>query len=86
MGSHHASISVWAYHGRAYISASETIEMRNQMLLSFGVYLLVMLVAEPMLGVGLWLAFAMFNATRGVTLFWRMPALERRAGLLTSQQ
>ena len=79
-------ISVWAYQlDGAYIGASETIEMRNQMLLSFGVYLLVMLVAEPMMGVhGLWLAFAMFNATRGVTLFWRMPALERRAGLLAA--
>ena len=77
-------VSVWAYQlDGAYIGASETIEMRNQMIVSFGVYLLVMLIAQSVIGAhGLWLAFVVFNATRGVTLFLRMPALERRAGLI----
>ncbi|MEJ8572548.1 MATE family efflux transporter [Microbaculum marinum] len=57
-----------------FIGATWSDDMRNMMLVSLAVYLLVWLVATPLLGNhGLWLALAVFLLVRGLTLAARYP-------------
>ncbi len=52
-----------------FIGATWSAEMRNMMLLSVAVYLVVWVVLVPPLGItGLWIAFLVFLGVRGVTL------------------
>ncbi|WP_075214928.1 MATE family efflux transporter [Mongoliimonas terrestris] len=62
-----------------YIGATWSREMRNMMLASVVVYLLVLAVAIPVLGNhGLWLALLVFLGARGITLSWRLKPLSAR--------
>ena len=67
----------WMLDG-IFIGATRTKDMRNMMLVSFGVYWLsVWLLLEPFGNHGLWAALIIFFVARGVTLAVRYPALER---------
>ncbi|MEP1765452.1 MAG: MATE family efflux transporter [Sulfitobacter sp.] len=63
-----------------FVGATRSRDMRNMMALSFGVYLLCVLVLVPLLGNhGLWCAMLVSFVARAVTLGARYPALERAA-------
>ena len=67
----------WMLDG-IFIGATRTRDMRNMMLVSFGVYWLsIWLLLEPFGNHGLWAALIIFLVARGVTLAVRYPALER---------
>lgn len=67
----------WMLDG-IFIGATRTKDMRNMMLVSFGVYWLsIWLLLEPFGNHGLWAALIIFFVARGVTLAVRYPALER---------
>lgn len=70
---------VWCYQlDGIFIGATRTAAMRNAMLVSTAAYFAAWAALAPYLGNhGLWAAFVLFLAVRGVTLAWRYPALER---------
>ena len=72
-------VSVWAFQlDGIFIGATRAKDMRNAMLVSFLIYLLLVLYLVPLLGNhGLWLAFTMFMVARGVTLMALYPRLEK---------
>jgi MATE family multidrug resistance protein len=73
-------IAAWMLDG-IFIGATRTRELRNAMALSVAVYAAALAVLLPAFGNnGLWAALMVLNATRGVTLASRYPALEAQAG------
>ncbi|MDP1674195.1 MAG: MATE family efflux transporter [Burkholderiales bacterium] len=68
-------VGVWAYtYDGVYLAATRTRIMRNTVLLSFMVFLLVLHLAMPLFGnAGLWGALAVFLGLRGVLLHLFMP-------------
>ncbi len=69
--------AAWMLDG-IFIGATRTGDMRNMMALSLVVYVVAVLALVPPLGNhGLWLAFLVSFAARGVTLGARYAALER---------
>jgi len=63
-----------------FIGATRTRDMRNMMLLSLAIYLLVWAALTPPLGNhGLWAALMILFVTRALTLSFRFPALKRDA-------
>lgn len=63
-----------------FVGATRSGDMRNMMALSFGVYVICVLLLVPMLGNhGLWLAMLISFVVRAITLGARYPALERAA-------
>jgi MATE family multidrug resistance protein len=55
-----------------FIGATWSVDMRNAMLVSLGVYLVAgWLLAMPLGITGWWIALLVFLATRGLTLLWR---------------
>jgi MATE family multidrug resistance protein len=72
-------IAAWMLDG-IFIGATETRAMRNAALASVTVYGVAVAVLLPAFGNhGLWAALMILNATRGITLGLRYPALEARA-------
>ncbi len=72
-------IAAWMLDG-IFIGATETRALRNAMILSVAVYAVALAILLPRFGNhGLWAALMILNATRGVTLGLRYPALEARA-------
>lgn len=72
-------IAAWMFDG-VFIGATETRALRNAMILSVAVYAAALALLLPVFGNhGLWGALLILNATRGVTLGLRYPALEARA-------
>jgi len=73
-------IAAWMLDG-VFIGATETRALRNAMAVSVAVYVAALALLVPAWGNhGLWAALMFLNATRGVTLGLRYPALEARAG------
>ena len=73
-------IAAWMLDG-IFIGATETRAMRNAAIASGAVYVAALALLVPALGNhGLWAALMVLNATRGLTLAVRYPALEARAG------
>jgi MATE family multidrug resistance protein len=73
-------IASWMLDG-IFIGATWTRAMRWAMLQSVVVYVIGLLIAVPNLGNhGLWLALMILNITRGLTLGYRYPALEKTVG------
>ncbi len=69
----------WMMDG-VFIGATRSADMRNMMALSFVVYITAIWALVPGLGNhGLWLAYLISFAVRGITLLARYPALERAA-------
>ncbi len=63
-----------------FIGATWSADMRNMMLLSLALYLLVWWVLTPLIGVtGLWTALLVFLGIRGLTLLWRSQVKVRTA-------
>jgi MATE family multidrug resistance protein len=59
-----------------FIGATWSRDMRNMMLLSVLVYLVVWLCLAPLYGNhGLWIALLVFLGARSITLYWRMRRL-----------
>ena len=63
-------IAVWSFQlDGIYIGATKTVAMRNAMIISMAVfYVLVYILVPPLGNHGLWLAFLIFFAMRGITL------------------
>lgn len=72
---------VWCFQlDGVFTGATQTRDMRNMMLLSLGVFLVVFAVLGARFGNhGLWAAQMIFYLTRAVTLVWRMPKLVKKA-------
>ncbi len=72
-------IGSWMLDG-IFIGATETRAMRNAMLLSVAIYVVVLAALVPAFGNhGLWASLMVLNVVRAVTLALRYPALEARA-------
>lgn len=71
-------VASWMFDG-IFIGATQTRELRNMMILSVVVYCVAaVLLATSFGNHGLWAALMVFNIARGITLWLRYPALERR--------
>ncbi|NRB17189.1 MAG: MATE family efflux transporter [Rhodobacteraceae bacterium] len=71
--------AAWMLDG-IFIGATATRDMRNMMVVSFGIYAASVALLLPMLGNhGLWLALLISFVARGISLGLRYPALEARA-------
>ena len=73
-------VSVWSYQmDGVYFGATATREVRNMMILCFGVFLASIWLIPPSFGNhGLWLALTVFNGARGVSLVWRLAKMRDR--------
>ena len=72
-------IAAWMLDG-IFIGATQTRALRNAMVLSVAIYAAALALLLPAFGNhGLWAALMILNASRGVTLGLRYPALEARA-------
>ena len=78
----HPIVGVWCFQlDGIFIGATRTADMRNAMIVSFGVYLGVWwLLWGSLQNHGLWIAFLVFFMVRGVTLAVRYPSLLRSVG------
>jgi MATE family multidrug resistance protein len=72
-------IGVWAYEfDGIFVGTTHAREMRNAMVIALAVYLLVWYLAQPLGNHGLWLAFLVFMAARGVVMGAIYLGLRRR--------
>ncbi len=73
---------VWGYQlDGIFFGATRGREMRNAMFVSLAAYLAAVEVFRPLLGNhGLWLAFTVLMAVRGLTLAYYYPRIERDIG------
>ncbi|SFI20815.1 MATE family efflux transporter [Jannaschia pohangensis] len=73
-------VAAWMLDG-VFIGATRSRDMRNMMILSFGIYLAALALLVPLLdNHGLWAALMVSFLARGLSLGARYPALERAAG------
>ncbi len=77
-------IGVWCFLlDGVFIGATRTADMRDMMLLSFGVYLATLAILAPAFGNhGIWAAHCVFFIARAITLAWKYPELARAAETL----
>lgn len=72
-------VASWMLDG-IFIGATRTRDMRNMMAISLAVYVLSLLALMPAFGNhGLWAALLISFVARGLTLWWKYPALEQAA-------
>lgn len=71
-------VSVWGFQlDGVFIGATRARDLRDSMLLSVGVFLLLAVAFERWIGNhGLWAAFCLFNAMRGLTLGLRLKRID----------
>ncbi len=79
-------ISVWPFvFDGIYIGATRAREMRNMMLLAvFAAYLPAWFLLQPWANDGLWAAFMVFLAARGLGLGWLYRRIEGREGFVAT--
>lgn len=72
-------VSVWSFQlDGIYFGCTWSKEMRNSMALSLIVYLLSLAILVPAFANhGLWAAFTLLMAARGITMGWMLPRLQR---------
>jgi MATE family multidrug resistance protein len=72
-------VSLWAFtYDGVYLAATRTTVMRNTVMLSFAVYVVLLFTLVPAYGnAGLWIAVAAFLGLRGLLLHLSFPALMR---------
>jgi MATE family multidrug resistance protein len=72
-------IGVWAYtYDGVYLAATRTTAMRNTVILSFAVYVTILITLVPVYGnTALWIALATFLGLRGLLLHLLYPVLAR---------
>jgi MATE family multidrug resistance protein len=65
-------VSVWSFlYDGVFVGATRAREMRDVMLLAtFAVFLPAWYLLQPLGNHGLWLAFMLFMATRGLGMHW----------------
>ena len=70
-------VSVWAYtYDGVYLAATHTKAMRNAVIASFGVFLVLLYTLMPLYGnTGLWIAVAAFLGGRALLLHLLFPKL-----------
>jgi MATE family multidrug resistance protein len=78
-------VSVWSFwFDGIFIGATRAAEMRNTMLAStFGVYLPAWYLLQPLGNHGLWLAFLLFMAARGASMWAVFRRIDRSGGFLS---
>jgi MATE family multidrug resistance protein len=62
-----------------FIGATWARDMRNLMIVALAIYLASWYALSPLGNTGLWLAFLIFQLSRGVLQAARFPALKRHA-------
>lgn len=73
------SVAAFMFDG-IFIGATRTRDMRNMMVLSFGVFVVCVLLLVPLIGNhGLWVSLLVSFVARAITLAWKYPALEAAA-------
>ena len=71
-------ISVWCYLlDGVFIGATRTAEMRNAMVASLAIYLVIWWLTKPFENHGLWLSLMAYYVARSLTLFVYLPRLIR---------
>jgi MATE family multidrug resistance protein len=72
-------VSVWGFQlDGIFIGATRGRELRDSMLISFVIFFgLAVGLERPLGNHGLWCAFSIWMAVRGVTLAMRLPRIER---------
>ncbi|MDA0823932.1 MAG: MATE family efflux transporter [Proteobacteria bacterium] len=77
-------VSVWCFlFDGIFIGATKGREMRNSMIFSsFFVFAPAWVVLERLENNGLWLAFLLFFAARGLSMGWYFVAIDRRGGFV----
>ena len=74
-------VSVWSFlYDGVYVGATRAREMRDTMMLSLGIYLIAWHLLRDLGNHGLWLAFLIFMAARGLTMHGWYRHLEKRGG------
>ncbi|MEO1265695.1 MAG: MATE family efflux transporter [Pseudomonadota bacterium] len=73
-------IGVWCFQlDGIFIGATQSVEMRNMMLLSVAIYVPAILLLQAAFGAtGLWLGLFVFFVARAATLAWRLPVIEAK--------
>jgi MATE family multidrug resistance protein len=73
-------VSLWAYtYDGVYLAATRTTVMRNTVMLSFALYIVLLYTLVPAYGnTGLWISVATFLGLRGLLLHLLFPALLRK--------
>ena len=79
-------ISVWSFlYDGVYVGATRAREMRNAMLFStFGVFMPAWYFTQGLHNHGLWLAFTLFMAARGISMAWMYRRMRSSGELLSS--
>lgn len=73
-------IAVWCFHfDGVFIGATRGSDLRNAMMISFALYIVLWWLLTPFGNHGLWVAFLSFFVIRGVTLIARYPVLVRES-------
>jgi MATE family multidrug resistance protein len=76
-------ICAWCYlYDGVYVGATRSREMRDTMLLSLALFLLAWWLLRPLGNHGLWLAFMLFNAARGISQHLWFNRLEASGRLI----
>lgn len=77
-------ISVWSFlYDGVYVGATRAREMRNAMLFStFGVFMPAWYFTQGLHNHGLWLAFTLFMAARGISMAWMYRRMRSSGDLL----
>jgi len=80
-------LSVWCYQlDGIFIGTTHSREMRNAMIISAGLFLLLTMLLIPKFGnTGLWSAFALFMIARAVTLYLYYPQIKSTIDSTTEQ-
>ncbi|MGH8496514.1 MAG: MATE family efflux transporter DinF [Gammaproteobacteria bacterium] len=80
------AVSVWSYlYDGIYVGATRAREMRNTMLFSaFAVYVPAWYMLRFLGNHGLWLAFLLFMAARGLSMHWLYRRIDARQGFVRS--
>ena len=80
-------LSVWCYQlDGIFIGTTHSREMRNAMMISAGLFLLLTMLLIPKFGnTGLWSAFALFMIARAVTLYLYYPQIKSTIDSTTEQ-
>ena len=74
-------VSIWAFQmDGVFIGATKAVTMRNSLLLSMAIFIPLLYVSKSYAGLdGIWFAFNILLATRGLTLWLKKGEVEREA-------
>ena len=76
-------VSVWSFvYDGVYIGATRAREMRNSMMFSALVFVGSWFILSGFGNHGLWAAFMLFMAARGISMYWLFGRIDRQGGFV----